>query len=352
MPEYKLQRLRGGWAIATYVDGKRTSRRRLPATGVAEAARQFEQLVAAYRKPDRLTIAAIWDAYRADKAGRPIATTMGFERKAVVGFFGEMSADHLTDEICRAYTAGRRGEGRHDGTIWTELGHLRTALKWAEETKRIDRAPRIERPPKPPAKDRYLTRDEAARLLAAATMPHVRLFIILAITTAGRSAALLDLKWERVDFDRGVVRLAPEATKLAHPKKGRATVPLNNTLTAALAEARTGARTPYVIEWAGGRVHKVRKGIQAAARRAGLAGVTPHVLRHTAAVWMAESGRAMSEIAQYLGHADSRITERVYARYSPDHLRGAAGALELGNLRSAPGSNEPVARRAGRRKAS
>ena len=73
----------------------------------------------------------------------------------------------------------------------------------------------------------------------------------------------------------------------------------------------------------------MKKGIASAAERAGLEGVTPHVLRHTAAVWMAEAKTPMTEIAQYLGHSDSRITERVYARFSPDYLAGAAAALEL-----------------------
>jgi integrase len=43
---------------------------------------------------------------------------------------------------------------------------------------------------------------------------------------------------------------------------------------------------------------------------------------------MAEAGVPMAEIAQYLGHTDSRITERVYARFSPTYLRGAVGALD------------------------
>ncbi len=37
----------------------------------------------------------------------------------------------------------------------------------------------------------------------------------------------------------------------------------------------------------------------------------------------------MSEIAQMLGHSDSRVTEKVYARFSPTYLRGAAAALEF-----------------------
>ena len=216
--------------------------------------------------------------------------------------------------------------------------------KWAERSGLILKAPAIERPPKPPPKDRHLTRDEAERLLAAAIMPHVRLFIILAITTAARASALLELTWDRCDVERGRIYLGnPETIR---PLKGRATVPMNDTARAALAAAREGARTAYVIEWAGDRVRKIHGGVVTAARRAGLAGVTPHVLRHTAAVWMAEHGTPMSEIAQYLGHADSRITERVYSRFSPEYLRKAAAALELAGPHSvnrlATGSRKPL----------
>ncbi|HRC27191.1 MAG TPA: tyrosine-type recombinase/integrase [Alphaproteobacteria bacterium] len=60
----------------------------------------------------------------------------------------------------------------------------------------------------------------------------------------------------------------------------------------------------------------------------GLDGVTPQTLRHTAAVWMAESGIPMPVIAQYLGHRDGRITQRVYARYSPDYMACCTNAIE------------------------
>lgn len=337
MPVYKLQRFRGGWAIATYEAGERIERRKLPATEPAEAGRQFDRLVAEYNKPDRLTISAIWDAFRLEMAGRPIAVTMGFERRAVLAHFGALDVEQITDATCRAYATARRALGRHDGTIWTELGHLRTALRWAEKTKRIERAPHIERPPKPDPKTRYLSREEAERLLAGAAMPHVKLFIILAITTAGRAGAILDLTWDRCNFEKGEINLAGD--DLAARRKGRATVPMNDMIRAALIEARKGARSKFVIEWAGKRVRKLRRGIATAAGRAGLAEVTPHVLRHTAAVWMVEAGRPMSEVAQYLGHSDDRITQRVYARYSPTHLREAAKALEFGNLRIAARSS-------------
>jgi len=68
---------------------------------------------------------------------------------------------------------------------------------------------------------------------------------------------------------------------------------------------------------------------KATAIAAGLSFVSPHVFRHSAAVWMAEGGVPMEEIAQFLGHSDVEITRKVYARYSPDYLQKAAKALEL-----------------------
>ena len=65
--------------------------------------------------------------------------------------------------------------------------------------------------------------------------------------------------------------------------------------------------------WAGGPVKSIKKGFKAAAVGAGLTDVSPHVLRHTAAVHLAEAGISMDEIARYLGHSDSRITASTYA---------------------------------------
>lgn len=86
--------------------------------------------------------------------------------------------------------------------------------------------------------------------------------------------------------------------------------------------------TEYVIEWAGQPVKSIKRGFREAVKRAGLdKSVTPHVLRHTAASWMAEAGIPMSEIAAVLGHSDSRTTERVYAKLSSTYLQRAVRAL-------------------------
>ena len=84
-----------------------------------------------------------------------------------------------------------------------------------------------------------------------------------------------------------------------------------------------------MVEWAGKTVQSIQRGFQTAVNASGLTRVSPHVLRHTSAVHMAEAGIPMSEISQYLGQSNTSITERVYARFSPDHLRGAAEAVDF-----------------------
>jgi integrase len=111
-------------------------------------------------------------------------------------------------------------------------------------------------------------------------------------------------------------------------RKPRATVPMNRRARRYLKVLRAAATCPHVIEWGGHRVLSIKKGFAAAVKAAKLKGVVPHTLRHTAASWMAQSGVPMFEISKYLGHSDTRITERRYAHLSPDYLRSASKVLD------------------------
>jgi integrase len=275
-------------------------------------------------------IAGLWGLYRQEKAARPIAETVGHTGKAVLAHFGTMRPDQVTVDDCRAYADVRKAAGRSVGTVWTELGHLRIVCRWAFKSGLIARVPNIELPQKPAPKDRWLTDAEIHKLLTADAEPHVRLAIYIMLTTAARVGAVLDLTWDRVDLARGQINLRVDQEG---PRKGRAVVPINDTLRAALSNAAEMALSDHVIEWAGSPVKSIRKGFTKAVDNAELKGVSPHTLRHTAAVRMAAAGIPMQKIAQYLGHSNTSQTERVYARYAPDHLRDAADALEFGALR-------------------
>lgn len=330
MPDYRIGRLNGRFVVTwNGPDGKRRRYRLAAATARAADAEARDVIRAASLPGSGLTVAAIWSDYAAECAGRPVAESLEYRGRSVLPHFGALRPEQITRDDCLAYVAARRAKGRQDGSIWSELGSLRNALSWAVKKGLLDRAPYIERPAKPAPRDRYLTHAEIGRLLAADCAPHIRLAILLMLTTAARAQAVLDLTWGRVDLERGQIDLRlPGATT----RKGRAVVPINATLRAALQTARAAALSDHVIEWAGAPVASIRHGFGLAVANAGLSGVTPHVLRHTAAVHMAEAGVPMDEIAQYLGHSDVRITASVYARFSPEHLRRAADVLDFGRL--------------------
>lgn len=331
MSSFKLGRLRGGFCVYwTKPDGKR-ARHQLNARTRKEAEAEAIDLVRRKVQTNSgHSIDDLWKSYLDDRKGRSIAETMKYTGKAILPHFGALRPDQVSVDETRSYTEARRKAGIKDGSIWTELGHLRSVVNWAYKHGMIDRAPVIERPSKPAPKERYFTRAEIDRLLSVKCEPHIRLAMILMLSTAGRVGAILELTWDRVDLERGQINLRSGDSET---RKGRAVVPINAGLRAALQEAKKAALSDYVIEWAAGPVKSIRKGIVNAAARAEVPDASPHVFRHTSAVHMAEAGVPMSEISQYLGHSNVQVTERVYARYSPDHLRKAADVVDFTAVR-------------------
>jgi integrase len=240
--------------------------------------------------------------------------------KALRPVFEYLSLTDITKVRCRAYAAGR---DRAPSTVHTELAMMRSAFYWAEREGWIEKAPYVWLPKRSPPRERYLSDEEVERLLNAYLHPHLKLFTQIALGTGARSASILQLTWDRVEFRRGLIDFRTDP----RTNKRNAIVGMNSWLADILRDAHSSSTTDYVIEWLGKPVKRIKKGFSAAATRAGLDKCTPHVLRHTAAVRMAERRVPMSEIAAMLGHSDSRLTERVYAKYSPEYLKRAAESL-------------------------
>lgn len=326
MSKPRIGRLRGGFCVSWY-EGDKRRRYSLNARTRKEAEAEALDVYRSKHLPKGgATILDCWRAYRDSLGDRPTGRTLDYTGKSVLAHFGAYRPDVLTRELCDSYVAARHSRGIMPGSTHTELGHLRSALRYAARIGLIEKAPHIWRPAKPAPKERYLSRDEIKRLVSAAHTPHIKLAIVLLLGTAGRVGAILDLEWDRVDFDRGTINLRlSDATT----RKGRAVVPMNGMTRAALQTAYDSALSDYVVEYAGERVKSIRTGFTAACRRAGIEGANLHCLRHTAAVYMAEAGVPLSKISQYLGHSNTATTERVYARYAPSHMQDAADVLNF-----------------------
>lgn len=329
MPEINIGRLRGGYCVYwTGSDGRRT-RRQLASRNRKEAETEALEVyrTATYSsRPKDPTIADIWAAYIEDLGDKPTATTMKHTGKAVLAELGHLRPADLSRDLCRAYDAARRASGKSQGTVWTELGHLQSALNF--HFGRAE-APKIWRPVKPQSDKRILNPGECAKLIDSAHDPHIRLALIMLLGTGARVSAVLDLTWDRVDFERGVInlRLSDAATR-----KGRAIVPMNGSTRSALQSAEASALSDFVIEYAGRQVRSIRKGVANAVERSGIGHVRIHDLRHTAAVTMLSAGIPIEKVAQVLGHSNISVTYSTYGRYLPEHMQDAVNVLDFATI--------------------
>jgi integrase len=149
--------------------------------------------------------------------------------------------------------------------------------------------------------------------------PHAAAAMRLLIFTGARLREILHLRWEHVDFERGLL-LLPDS------KTGRKTIILSAPALAILSELpRIGS---YVIAGENPEAPRadLKRPWQVVARLAAIEGVRLHDLRHTYASVGAGRGLGLPIIGKLLGHAASQTTER-YAHLDNDPLRRATNAI-------------------------
>jgi integrase len=320
MSEFTVQRLRGGYAIAIPQGKGRRTRIRLTAkdrsSAEAEARNVFRQIT-----EDKPAVGSIVNDYIDARERAEIASTPRQRDawKAMKGFWENVDPDLIDEDMCRKYADSRKVG---PATMRYELSMLAVALRHAK------RPTTIWRPEAPERKVRHLTHAEFERWFAEVKAPHAQLYALLGLYSMARPTAILELTWDRVDFERGQIDLNPRGRR--QTKKRRPVVPLNDEAMDALEAAHKARQSEYVIERGAKPIASIKKAFQAASARSGLH-VTPYMLRHTGAVWAAEAGVSMAELAQFMGHDDDSTTQKHYARYSPDHLKGVATRVQRAN---------------------
>jgi len=215
--------------------------------------------------------------------------------------------------------------GYSNGTIRKSLILLSAALKHAERENLITKAPHIEKPSPPLPRDKWATKEQVRHLLDTIQTPHIKLFAMLALHTVSRKQAILELKWEQVDFARKQIDF--NIPGRMETTKRRVPTPMNTLLYDAMKEAQSLAYTDFVIEYLGKPVSDIKKGFNHWAAEAGLDWITPHTLRHTGATLMAQGGVPLWEIAGIMGDEVETVTKH-YAKHCPEYLKKATSALE------------------------
>jgi integrase len=237
-------------------------------------------------------------------------------------FWGGKRISEITSQACREY-----GNSRSQSAARRDLETLRAAIRYFARERGLHILPHIRLPPKSDHRDRWLTRSEAARLLwAARHTEHLKRFILIGLYTGTRSGAILEMKWDQVDVERGIMLRRARGTR-DDSRKRRPPVRLGTRILSHLrrwANADRRAGVTIVVHYDGKEVHKLRRSWRGATRRANLGlDITPHTLRHTRATWLMQAGIDPWEAAGHLGMTVETLT-RTYGHHHPDWQEKAA----------------------------
>lgn len=301
------------------------------------------------KRAGEITIADVWDAYRADRGRALKASTIHDYGRTVEGWFvphfGDQPVARITradvDQLVAAMEQGRhRKRGARAGLAPKSIRNYLTTLSmllnyaqrkgWVTENAAEDVTVPLDE--QHDADElRFLRPHEVHDLVAAAARDDVygrvdSALLFAAALTGLRQGELLALRWESVDLAASRVRVVrnvvrgQETTPKSHERRS---VPLAPEVAATLTDLTPGGPDDLVF------AHPLTNGYlsrtplmrryRKALRAAGLDETfRMHDLRHTFGSQMAAAGVDVRRIQAWMGHESLKTTER-YLHYAPAH---------------------------------
>ena len=348
-------------ATWTILDGGRQIATGCAAHETQAAERCLADYIARKHKPVRtrldieeICLADVLSIYVDDKnlQNHPDAVDIFARLERLNEFWGAKKLSDINGDSCREYAKARGS----DGAARRDLETLRAAVNHHGREGYHRETIRIVLPAKGEARDRWLTRKEAAHLLRVCRharefqtihrgpnkgervetdrrpLRHLARFILVALYTGTRASAVASASFERgegrsfVDLDNGIFYRLAQGRR--ETNKRQPPVPIPPRLLAHLRRWKAKRIAfKHVVEWNGEPVKSVKTAFRSAVALSGLEGhISAHTLRHTAATWLMQSGVDKWEAAGFLGMS-VEILERVYGHHHPDHLKKAAHSI-------------------------
>jgi integrase len=229
----------------------------------------------------------------------------------------------------RAQSITRRGTARSPASVNIELAVLSRIFSLALELEQAASNPcrKVRKLRVDNKRKRYLSADEETALIAQLTgrRKHLRPIVLLALGTGMRRGELLGLRWQHVDFQRGVIHVVN--TKSNHDRL----VPMSHQVRQVLLTHRPSSKGEFVFTTKKTKrpIVDVKKAFRAACDAAGIADFHFHDLRHTFATRVGDAGHSSRAIAALLGHTNTVMTDR-YTHATDSALRAAVELINAG----------------------
>ncbi|MEQ6340171.1 MAG: site-specific integrase [Gammaproteobacteria bacterium] len=228
----------------------------------------------------------------------------------------------ITTALLETIAQAKLDDGASPARANRMLAVIRSILRCAaNQWDWLDKSPNFRMLSESKRRIRWLTREEAERLLAALP-PHLAAMAGFALAAGLRESNITGLEWSQVDLERRIAWIHPDQAKA----RKAITVPLNAEAVLIL-RRQVGQHDRWVFTYQGNRVtrannHAWRKAL----KRAGIEDFRFHDLRHTWASWHVQAGTPLYALQEMAGWSSVEMVRR-YAHLSADHLSDYAENL-------------------------
>jgi len=226
------------------------------------------------------------------------------------------------DRLLKGIT--KRGRLRSPSTVVRYMAALSHAFTIAvKEWGWVEDSPlrKVTKPKEPRGRVRFLDEEERVKLLQAckeSTNSYLYIIVMFALSTGMRQAEILNLKWSDVDFEKERVIL--QETKNGEIRQ----VAIVGHALELLKQLDRFRRIDSNYLFPGRFSRKpidIRSAWETAVKKAEIANLRFHDLRHSCASYLAMNGASLAEIAEVLGHKTLSMVKR-YAHLSETHVTG------------------------------
>ena len=239
-------------------------------------------------------------------------------------YLGSVMLNQINGDVVWSVVQGELKKGNKPATVNRYLATMRSLLRMArDEWQWIDNFPKIKLLSGEVERDRWLTHEEADRLIRHCA-PHLAVLVRFDLATGCRAAEITGLEWNRVDLNRHNAWL--NKTKNGTPRG----VPLNVDAIEVLKE-QIGKNLTHCFTFQGEpiRWQITNTAWHTALTKTGIEDFRFHDLRHTWASWHRQAGTSCDELKDLGGWKSRTMVDR-YAKFATENLLSAASRIERG----------------------
>ncbi len=257
----------------------------------------------------------------------------------ITPFFADIPLNRLTEEILQRFVNSKKDLSA--ATVQDIFVFLRSGLRAAEKELCLPRlCEDVVLPKTAPQPLRVFSKSEQQRIeryIAASDNPN-HIGVLICLYTGLRIGELCALRWEDINFERGILTVRRTIQRIADDVNGgtkvvvsppksissQRQIPLPTFILQRLKNHRERFREcEYVLHIDGKPIEPrtYQYMFQSLLKKAGVEEAKFHTLRHTFSTRALELGFDIKTLSEILGHANASVTLRIYAHSLDEHKR-------------------------------